>query len=76
MGDLVRRGQPLATVGNNGHSSAPHPHLQVQDSPVGFDAERTYPMVFGNVEITRGDAWPWGDSRELRTGDLVEAAGR
>ena len=28
-------------------------------------------MVFRNVHITRGGAWPWGDSRELRTGDLV-----
>jgi hypothetical protein len=40
------------------------------------DAERTYPMVFRNVHITRGGAWPWGDSRELRTGDLVLALGQ
>ncbi len=71
VGDVVRRGQPLGAVGNNGHSSEPHLHLQVQDSPVGVDAERTYPMVFRNVQITRGGAWPWGDSGELRTGDLV-----
>ena len=73
VGDVVRRGQPIAAVGNNGHSSAPHLHLQVQDSPAGMDAERTYPMAFDNVQITRGGAWPWGDSRELRTGDLVRA---
>ena len=73
VGDRVRRGQPLAAVGNNGHSSEPHLHLQVQDSPVVIDAERTYPVVFGNVNITRGGAWPWGNSRELRTGDLVQA---
>jgi murein DD-endopeptidase MepM/ murein hydrolase activator NlpD len=73
VGDRVRRGQPLAAVGNNGHSSEPHLHLQVQDSPAGIDAERTYPVVFGNVNITRGGAWPWGNSRELRTGDLVQA---
>jgi hypothetical protein len=30
-------------------------------------------VVFGNVNITRGGAWPWGNSRELRTGDLVQA---
>ena len=75
-GGRVRRGQPLAAVGNNGHSSEPHLHLQVQDSPAGMDAERTYPMVFRNVHITRGGAWPWGDSRELRTGDLVQALGQ
>ena len=76
IGDRVRRGQPLAAVGNNGHSSEPHLHLQVQDSPAGIDAERTYPMVFRNVHITRGGTWPWGSSGDLRTGDLVQALGR
>jgi murein DD-endopeptidase MepM/ murein hydrolase activator NlpD len=75
VGDVVRRGQPLAAVGNNGHSSEPHLHLQVQDSPAGMD-DRSYPMVFRNVDITRGGAWPWGDSRELRTGDLVRELGQ
>src|SRR4029079_19787317 len=73
VGDRVRRGQPLAAVGNNGHSSEPHLHLQVQDSAAGVDAESTYPMVFRTPHITGGGAWPWGDSRELRTGDLVLA---
>jgi Peptidase family M23 len=63
VGDIVRQGQPLAAVGNNGHSNEPHPHLQVQDSPAAADAERTYPMVFRNVDITRGGAWPGGDPR-------------
>jgi murein DD-endopeptidase MepM/ murein hydrolase activator NlpD len=73
VGDDVRRGQPLAAVGNNGHSSQPHLHLQVQDSPASMDAERTYPMVFRNVDVTRGGPWPGGLSGELRTGDLVAA---
>jgi murein DD-endopeptidase MepM/ murein hydrolase activator NlpD len=74
VGDIVRRGQPLASVGNSGHTNEPHLHLQVQNSPAGTeDADRTYPMVFRNVHITRGGAWPWGDSRELRTGDLVRS---
>ena len=73
VGDLVRQGQPLAAVGNNGHSNEPHLHLQVQDSPAASNADHTYPMVFRNVDITRGGAWPWGDSREPRTGDLVRA---
>ena len=76
VGDVVRRGQPIAAVGNNGHSNEPHLHLQVQDSPAGADADRTYPMVFRNVDITRGGAWPWGDSREPRTGDLVRTLGQ
>ena len=41
IGDRVRRGQPLAAVGNNGHSSEPHLHLQVQDSP-GRHRRRTH----------------------------------
>jgi murein DD-endopeptidase MepM/ murein hydrolase activator NlpD len=77
VGDVVRRGQPLAAVGNSGHTNEPHLHAQVQDSPTGMeDADRTYPMVFRNVHITRGGAWPWGDSRELRTGDLVRGLGQ
>jgi hypothetical protein len=75
VGDDVRRGQSLATVGNNGHSNEPHLHLQVQDSAAGMDAERTYPMVFRNVHIDRGGAWPWGDRRELRAGDVVRSVG-
>ena len=73
VGDVVRQGQPLAAVGNNGHSNEPHLHVQVQDSPAASNADHTYPMVFRNVDITRGGAWPWGDSREPRTGDLVRA---
>ena len=75
VGDLVHRGQPLAAVGNNGHSSEPHLHLQVQDSPAEMDAERSYPMVFRNVDITTGGPWPWRVDGELRLGDLVRSLG-
>lgn len=72
----MRRGQPLAAVGNSGNTNEPHLHMQVQGSPSGTtDADQTYPMVFRGVRITRAGAWPWGDSRELRTGDLVRAGG-
>ena len=74
VGDVVRQGQPLAAVGNTGNTNEPHLHLQIQDSPSAReDADRTYPMVFRNVHIIRGGAWPWGDTRALRTGDLVRA---
>lgn len=75
VGDVVRQGQPIAAVGNNGHSNEPHLQVHVQDSPSG-DADRTYPMVFRNVDITRAGVWPWGDSREPRTGDLVRTLGQ
>jgi murein DD-endopeptidase MepM/ murein hydrolase activator NlpD len=55
VGDLVPQGQQLAAVGNNGHSSAPHLHVHVQDTPsADVPADRTYPMHFRDVEITRG----------------------
>jgi hypothetical protein len=53
IGDVVRRGQPLATVGNGGHTNEPRLHLQVQDSPTRWkDADGTYPMVLRDVQIT------------------------
>ncbi len=76
VGDSVVSGQLLAAVGNNGNSSQPHLHLQVQDSPADMNAERTYPMVFRNVDIARGGPWPWGVDGELRLGDLVKGSGR
>jgi hypothetical protein len=33
VGDHVRRGQPIAKLGNTGSSSAPHLHFQVMDAP-------------------------------------------
>ena len=51
--------------------------MHVQATPsADVSADRTYPMHFRNVEITRGGLWPWGDSRELHTGDLVRTLGR
>lgn len=75
VGDSVVSGQPLAAVGNNGNSSGPHLHLQVQDSPADIDAERTYPMVFKNADITRGGPWPWRVDGEFHLGDLVRKTG-
>jgi murein DD-endopeptidase MepM/ murein hydrolase activator NlpD len=74
VGEDVRRGQLVAAVGNNGHSSQPHLHLQVQDSAAGIDAARTYPMVFRNAAVSRAGPWPWGADGELRTGDLLRAS--
>lgn len=75
VGDSVVSGQLLAAVGNNGNSSQPHLHMQVQDSPADMNAERSYPMVFRDVDITRGGPWPWRVEGELRLGDLVRSPG-
>ena len=71
VGDEVRSGDPLAAVGNSGHTNEPHLHMQVQASRAISDADRTYPIAFRNVQITRGGPWPWSDERILRTGDTV-----
>lgn len=71
VGDEVQSGDPLSALGNSGHTNEPHLHMQVQDSRASSDADRTYPMAFRNVQITRGGAWPWSDERILRTGDIV-----
>jgi murein DD-endopeptidase MepM/ murein hydrolase activator NlpD len=73
----VRSGEPLAAVGNTGHTNEPHLHLQIQDSPTGReDAMRTYPVVFRNADVSRGGLWPFGDRGELRTGDVLGAPAR
>jgi pimeloyl-ACP methyl ester carboxylesterase len=72
VGDVVQSGDPLAAVGNSGHTNEPHLHLQVQDSRAISDADRTYPIAFRNVQITRGGPWPWSDDRIVRTGDTIQ----
>ena len=74
VGDRVRRGQPLALVGNSGNTDEPHLHLQVQNRPTfqrrpefeysDFEGFRTYPMVFRDVE----------QARDLRRGDVVRGS--
>ena len=65
IGDRVRRGQPLAAVGNNGHSSEPHLHLQVQDSPAGIDAEAHLPD--GVPQRPHHQRWYLALGRQRRT---------
>jgi hypothetical protein len=58
VGDMVKRGQPIAQVGNSGDTSEPHLHLQVQNGPrFGPSAQqglRTYPLLLRDVVLVRG----------------------
>jgi murein DD-endopeptidase MepM/ murein hydrolase activator NlpD len=45
VGERVRRGQPLALLGNSGNSDAPHLHFHVTDRPAPIAAEGI-PFVF------------------------------
>jgi hypothetical protein len=76
-GDLVKSGQPVAAVGNNGHSTQPHLHMHVQRRPsvAGSWEGPTLPTVFRNIEISRGSVWPQPEPRELRSGDLIRRLG-
>jgi murein DD-endopeptidase MepM/ murein hydrolase activator NlpD len=66
-GDVVRRGEVIARVGDSGNSDEPHLHLQMQNTPT-FDVAdrtvRTFPMLFDGVTIP-----------DPRRGDTVGPAG-
>ncbi|MDN4058444.1 M23 family metallopeptidase [Massilia sp. YIM B02769] len=67
-GQRVRRGQPLARIGNSGDARWPHLHFQVTDRADAMASEGL-PFVFGHYRVkaaggaweTRRDAYPMGD---------------
>ena len=73
-GDVVKRGQPIARVGNSGNTTEPHLHIQVQNKPqlsYARDA-RTYPMVFEAEVRYRGQPqWTSEGAADLRRGDRL-----
>lgn len=83
VGDRVSEGQPIARVGNSGHSSAPHLHIQAQSLPVGIgDIEavdlpqmlrirRTYPLLFRDAALIRDGVESRPAVVDVRRGDLV-----
>jgi hypothetical protein len=52
VGDRVRRGQVLATIGNTGNSDAPHLHFHIADANDLFAAEGL-PFVFESFDVLR-----------------------
>jgi murein DD-endopeptidase MepM/ murein hydrolase activator NlpD len=52
VGDRVRRGQVLATLGNTGNSDAPHLHFHIADANDLFAAEGL-PFVFESFDVLR-----------------------
>jgi hypothetical protein len=75
VGDHVRRGQPLAQVGNSGESSEPHLHMHVQNRPYDYTGNQnnlfTYPMTFRDAQVEASGIWPRADAGELRSGDRI-----
>jgi hypothetical protein len=75
VGERVRRGQPLAQVGNSGESDEPHLHMHVQNRPYDYTGNSdnlfTYPMTFRDAKIEPSGIWPRADAGELRSGDHI-----
>jgi murein DD-endopeptidase MepM/ murein hydrolase activator NlpD len=70
----VRRGQFIARVGDSGNSDEPHLHIQVQNRE-SFDIDdpglRSYPILFHDVELRRGNEAFTPVEAHLRLGDRV-----
>jgi len=86
-GDRVREGQPIARVGNSGHSSAPHLHIQAQTLPIAIGdiratdlpqmlrTLRTYPLLFRDADLVRSGAETRPDAIDPRRGDIIRPIG-
>ena len=83
VGDRVRKGQPIARVGNSGNTSAPHIHIQAQTLPTAIgDLEavdlpdllrtlHTYPLQFRDAGLVRNGIESRPSVVDPRRGDLV-----
>ncbi len=62
----------------SGNSSEPHLHIEVLESPTldfpDVDAVHTYPIVFGDVIVTRGGSEQTTDQANLRHADQFSPA--
>jgi murein DD-endopeptidase MepM/ murein hydrolase activator NlpD len=67
-GDRVARGQPLGRCGHTGHSTEPHLHFHLQDSPDPF-AGMGLPIRFEALEV---DGVPSGEAH-LTAGQRVRS---
>ncbi len=55
VGDVVRRGTPIARCGNSGNSTEPHVHAQIMDRQSLLSAQGV-PMIFAGISLGAGEA--------------------
>ena len=82
-----RRPAHRPRVGNSGHSSAPHLHIQAQTLPIAIGdiraidlpqmlrTLRTYPLLFRDAGLVRGGVGTRSDAIDPRRGDLIAPDG-
>jgi hypothetical protein len=78
-GARVKRGQPLARLGNSGQSDAPHLHLHIMDAPSPLAAEGL-PLAFETFELqghlpslkvlVDGTGWRSTERKTRRQGEM------
>lgn len=66
LGDQVAMGQTIASCGHSGHSTEPHLHFHLQDSPDPYHG-MGLPIAFSQLEIGGQPAW----RARLRSGHRV-----
>lgn len=57
-GDVVKKGQPIALVGNSGHSDEPHVHIHAESGHL-LDHGNGIPITFDHVFAVRNDFLSW-----------------
>jgi murein DD-endopeptidase MepM/ murein hydrolase activator NlpD len=63
IGEHVRRGQVLGSLGNSGNSDFPHLHFQICNGPLMFDSEGL-PFVFDSFNMSGSSTMAWATAME------------
>lgn len=71
VGDKVKKGQKIASIGTSGSSFFPHLHFEVRNS-INHQAEGL-PSYFKNYNLILGSAKKEGTAHTITTGDIIQS---